>query len=331
MMGLTPARARPGLAAFTPDVREARATGVRSGHSAVTAVEPRPASRAAAPTVPRRFVNLMYHDVISKDPDVSGFTGAGPGRYKVSWPRFMDHLRVLEDALGGVRPSRVTDAGGGRRTVWTLTFDDGGCSALEVGRVLAACGWHGHFLVTVDRIGDPGFLDVAGIRELATMGHVVGSHSCSHPTRMSKCSTGQLLDEWGRSVAVLSDILDCEVRVASVPGGAYSRRVALAAENRGIRYLFTSEPRVTTFTVGGCLVLGRFAVHRRTSSACVAAMARMKAFPRAWEYAEWTALKLAKAAGGDTYLRARTSILSKSEARRTNDPDDRADASRIEQ
>ena len=286
-----------------------------------------PAALADSPARPRRVLSLMYHDVLDDGAEASGFEGAGPERYKLGWPRFREQLGVLSEVMRGVPPSLVTDAR--RDSAWTLTFDDGGSSALEVGRVLAARGWLAHFFVTVDRIGEPGFVGVEGIRELAALGHVVGSHTCSHPARMSKCSMERLLDEWGRSASVLSEIVEAEVRVASVPGGGYSKRVALAAEMSGIRSLFTSEPRITTFSVGECLVLGRFAVHRDTDSARVAAIAGMKTLPRAQEYAEWTALKLAKTVGGDTYLKARKSILARRASRRPKETgDEAADGSR---
>src|SRR5204862_350417 len=79
--------------------------------------------------------------------------------------------------------------------------------------------WPGHFFIATDLVGTPGFLDWDGIRALVAMGHVVGSHSCSHPDRMADLSWDQLLDEWSRSAAALSSELGQEVSTASVPGG----------------------------------------------------------------------------------------------------------------
>ena len=70
----------------------------------------------------------------------------------------------------------------------------------------------------------------------------IGSHSCSHPLRMGHCSWPQLLDEWSRSRAILSDIVGADVRDASVPGGDFAPQVAEAAARAGITRLFTSEP-----------------------------------------------------------------------------------------
>jgi len=50
---------------------------------------------------------------------------------------------------------------------------------------------------------------------------------------MARCGWGRLIEEWSRSAEILADVLGEPVRVASVPGGAFSRRVA----DRGVRRL----------------------------------------------------------------------------------------------
>jgi hypothetical protein len=257
-----------------------------------------------------KLVAFTFHDVVDSDPDDSGFSGPGPARYKLGNAAFEGHLHVFAEAFRGAPPARVTDlprSGDG----WMLTFDDGGSSSLEIGELLAGRNWPAHFLITTDRIGEPGFLDEAGIRELDAMGHLVGSHSCSHPSRMTICSAEQLRHEWEGSVEALSRILEADITVGSVPGGSYDRRVAEAADAAGIRSLFTSEPRVTPWTVGSCRVLGRFAVHNRTPTIRVRALARGDAVTRAYELGTWKLRRAARAVGGDTYLRARSLVLSR--------------------
>src|SRR5205814_3965453 len=80
-----------------------------------------------------------------------------------------------------------------------ITFDDGGISAMTAADLLEARGFSGHFFVTVNFVGTRGFVGKDDIRELARRGHVVGSHSCSHPLRMGRCAWPQLVDEWTRS------------------------------------------------------------------------------------------------------------------------------------
>ena len=90
---------------------------------------------------------------------------------------------------------------------WMITFDDGGASALLAGEELARRSWRGHFFIATDLIGRPGYLDWDGVRAVAEMGHVIGSHSCSHPDRMAACTWDQLMDEWSGSAAILAEEL----------------------------------------------------------------------------------------------------------------------------
>ncbi len=257
-----------------------------------------------------KLVSFTFHDLVGDDPDESGFTGAGPARYKLGRARFDEHLDVLGGVIGASGPVLVSDAGK-RPKEWLLTFDDGGTSALEIAHLLVERGWLGHFFVTAGRIGQRGFVDESAIRELAAMGHVVGSHSQSHPARMSACPQPELEGEWEQSVRVLSGILGTQCTTGSVPGGSYSERVAEAAGKAGIRMLFTSEPRVRPWHVGDCRLLGRFAVHDRTDPQHIAAIARGDVSARAREFVGWNARKAAKKVGGNAYLRARSVVLSR--------------------
>ena len=145
---------------------------------------------------------------------------------------------------------------------WMITFDDGGASALHAGEELARRSWRGHFFIATDLIGRPGYLDWDGVRAVAEMGHVIGSHSCSHPDRMAACSWEQLMDEWSGSAAVLAEELGQPVATASVPGGLYSGSVGRAAAAAGFTSLFTSLPSQRLRSIDGCRLIGRYAVRR---------------------------------------------------------------------
>ena len=121
-----------------------------------------------------------------------------------------------------------------------LTFDDGAASAVEAAEQLARRSWPGHFFIATDLVGSPGFLGWDDVCGLGRAGHVIGSHSCSHPDRMAACSGEQLLDEWSRSAGVLAEALGRPVSTASVPGGLYSSSVGRAAAAAGFTTLFTS-------------------------------------------------------------------------------------------
>lgn len=260
-----------------------------------------------------RAFALGYHDILDGGPpDSSGFPGATAARYKLEAEEFGSHL----SAIAGVKAPVLADARtlGGKSSgpvPVILTFDDGGAGSLAAADRLGRYGWGGHFLITVGRIGTKGFLDRDGVRELRRRGHVVGSHSCTHPERMSLLSPEAQREEWTKSVLILSDMLGEQVDVASVPGGYYSSVVARTASVSGIRTLFTSEPTAHLHDVAGCLVIGRYSVLRGMSPSVVAAIASGGISPRLGQALLWNAKKTAKFLGGESYLKIRRFIISR--------------------
>jgi len=255
----------------------------------------------------------MFHDVVENcDYDSSGFPGSLAARYKLKREDFEAHLGAIRQVIQD-RPVDLVDQNGqpGGRCPLLLTFDDGGLSAYTViAGLLERHRWRGHFFITADYINRPGFLTPQQIRKLRDRGHRIGAHSCSHPTRMSHCSREELRREWGASIQALSQILDEPVRVASVPGGYYSRPVAEAAAAVGIQTLFTSEPTAATHLIDGCLVLGRYVVQRNRTPAFSAAIASGRLAPRLQQSLAWNLKKAAKLAGGPAYLKLRKLLLA---------------------
>ena len=261
-----------------------------------------------------KTIALLYHDVIAGEGQqhTSGFQGADADLYKLDARLFNAHLHAIREANASqpVLTLESPQSPASKRYPLLLTFDDGGASAItQTAQALAAYGWLGYFFITTDYIGSPGFLNAEQIRALHQIGHVIGSHSCSHPLRMSACSEQQLSVEWGQSIKQLSQILGGPVHTASVPGGHYSRRVGRAASQSGIKILFTSEPTVRSHQIDDCLVLGRFSVQRSTPASNVAAIARGEILPRLAQAMLWNAKKVVKIAGGTAYLKARKALL----------------------
>jgi hypothetical protein len=264
---------------------------------------------------------LMYHDVVAPGADdSSGFPGRDAALYKVTPETFASHLDAIARATGqvslprsaGYRVSgavRRDRSAPGDREDPVITFDDGGASAMAAADLLEAYGFVGHFFVTVNYVGTPGFVSDRDIRELARRGHVVGSHSCSHPLRMGHSTFPQLLIEWSRSCAILSDLIGKEVCVASVPGGDFSMKVAEAAAAAGITRLFTSEPTCGTQQVSELTLIGRFTIQRWTTAKTAAALARGKWLPRARQAVIWNAKKATKRVGGERYLQIRKLLI----------------------
>lgn len=258
-----------------------------------------------------RSFALLYHDVLDGGAaDSSGLPGPGAAVYKLDEPVFRAHLDAI--AARVQRPPALIGAGPSSGDVWSLTFDDGGRTALHpTADLLEERGWRGHFFVTAGRVGEATFLDEDGVRELARRGHAIGSHSWSHPSRISALSPAALRDEWRRSVARLEDIVGAPIDTASVPGGFFSGEVADAAAAAGIRCLFTSEPRARPSRRGGLLIVGRFSVVRSTPADAAAALAHGDLAPRVRQWLWWNAKKAAKTLSGGAYARVRTAVLSR--------------------
>jgi peptidoglycan/xylan/chitin deacetylase (PgdA/CDA1 family) len=172
-------------------------------------------------------------------------------------------------------------------------------------------GWFGHFFITTGKIGTETFVSRDEIIELHRRGHVVGSHSDSHPLRMASLSREEIFDEWRVSTEKLSEILGEKVTVASVPGGLYSKEVAECAEVCGIEFLFNSEPTRALQQIGNCRILGRYAVQNRMKAEEVSAIAAGSLSPRLKQTLIWNLKKPLKKVGGETFLKLRKFLISR--------------------
>lgn len=243
---------------------------------------------------------LMYHDIVEAGAsDSSGFAGRDAALYKVAPGLFDTHLDEILRSMARSAPPHGFEP----------TFDDGGVAAMTAADGLEKRGLRGYFFITVNYIGTRGFVSKKQLVELRRRGHQIGSHSCSHPLRMGHCEWPQLIHEWARSRAVLSDLLSEDVRTGSIPGGDFSPSVARAAADAGYIKLFTSEPSTVPVTVHGLTLVGRFAVRRWTSARTAAALASERILPCAQQAVLWNARKLAKRVGGREYLGLRRILL----------------------
>jgi peptidoglycan/xylan/chitin deacetylase (PgdA/CDA1 family) len=226
----------------------------------------------------RRMSSLIasfgYHDV-TDDPKDSGFQRSGAVPYKLDPRLFKEHLDRITAV--GRAPALVTAIDLTRPAQHLLlTFDDGGKSALWIGEELCRRGWRGHFFIATGLIGRRTFLESGEIRHLRSCGHVVGTHSHTHPDIYRELEWERMIVEWRQSADILAQLLGEPCLTASVPGGEISFAVLKSAGISGLRYLFTSEPSPTPEIVGGAWVLGRFCAKANTTSAEIAQLARFQ-------------------------------------------------------
>jgi len=251
----------------------------------------------------------MYHDVAASDErERTGFPGSLAARYKLTPGQFAAHLDAISAtcaAIGLFTPEANPPAA-------AITFDDGGSSALAAARMLEERGWRGHFFVTTAKIGSAGFLDADGIRELASRGHVIGSHSHTHPTYMGRLPASELDREWCSSREILAEILGRPPEAASVPGGFLSRLVAERARKAGYGLLMTSEPTTRISLRHGIPLVGRFTIWATTDPGTAAAYVAGSGPARLRLWLEWNAKKAAKTVAPNLYEAARHGRAAKS-------------------
>src|SRR5580658_393865 len=267
-----------------------------------------------------KAISIGYHDIVDQGQRLPNDGSRHSGRYKLDRLQLRAHMDSIWRSVDHASV-RVID----RARQWHgetplfLTFDDGALSSYTiVAGELEKRGWRGHFFVTTGWTGRPGFLEPQHIRELHARGHIIGSHTCSHPARMSKLSWTELLREWRESCAQLSEILREPVVTASVADGFYSRKVGKAAAAAGIQVLFTSEPSAKVSVVEGCMILGRYSIQSRTPAGVSGAIAARNQWPRLRQAILWQAKKPVKALAGESYFTIRRFLLSRGAAPGTN-------------
>lgn len=252
-----------------------------------------------------KLLTLLFHDLFERDPTESGFLGAAADRYKMSVSAFDRQLEAIRCERPDA-PILVTGADetvNVARTPYAITVDDGGLSYMKLADRLEEQGWRGHCFVTTGCIGRRGFLESHHLRELHARGHLIGSHSVSHPPLFNRLPWRKQVEEWHKSRAVLEDLIGAAVKVASVPGGFYSEGVARAAQDAGIRALFTSEPERRLRRVDGCLVLGRYTLRRDSPPGLAGRLVRQEPALLAREWLVWNAKKALKGSLGSGYIR----------------------------
>lgn len=209
-------------------------------------------------------ISLLLHDVTDR-PETSGFMQPTAFRYKHNTEHFREYLDVVAASGVPVRQLPQTDDCDGDTCV-VFTFDDGGQAAGIAADMLEDYGWRGSFFVTTDLIGKQGFMQRSQIRELHERGHLVGSHSCSHPDIFRDLPRHQMSYEWSESRKVLQDLLGDDISSVSIPGGDMNDATVEEAENVGYSHIFTSEQRTKPWRVKRARCYGRLAMLNTTSA-----------------------------------------------------------------
>lgn len=241
-------------------------------------------------------ISFIYHDIVPN---------GRPSHYGIDVVSFEKQVEAL--ATIGKPSILINSFFSALSNSYCFTFDDGNESAIRIAApILEKYGAKGHFFIITGKIGRLGYLTENEIIELHNRGHVVGSHGHSHDPLKNNDT-----DEWLKSIEILSTILKEKITIASVPGGWYSKSVAIAAEKAGIEWLFTSEPTVKIRKAGNCNIAGRFSVGPKTTEVQVINILEDKFPSREKQWLFWNIKKVVKLIGARRYLKMREGLKSK--------------------
>ena len=170
--------------------------------------------------MPDRTINLTFHGI--------GRTvrWLDPGEDEV-WLSHERFLSILDEVA--------------ERPDVAISFDDGNESDVALALpALRERGLSATFFVVAGRLGEPTFLDHAGVRALAAAGMEIGCHGMRHRAWRG-LDRRALHEELVEAKAILERTLRRSVTRAACPFGSYDRRVLRALRDCGYERVYTSD------------------------------------------------------------------------------------------
>ena len=203
-----------------------------------------------------RLKVLMYHDVIRNHLNESGFNTPGANFYKTPAAVFESHMSKI---------SHLISLGKIQRESVILTFDDGGRSFYDIiVPMLEKYGFVGHFFIATQYIGSSSFLSVNEIRKLSDRGHIVGSHSVSHPSNIQTLTKEEIVKEWTDSISHLQAIIGKKITEISIPNGYFDTKDIDMFKDLGIETIYTSNLS-DNISINGINIIGRYGITKKTT------------------------------------------------------------------
>lgn len=210
-------------------------------------------------------LNLLLHEV-TDEPKSTGFVRTSALPFKHNKKLFNQYLDILTSTGNSIILPNEYENNVGKINI-TLSFDDGGISNMYSADVIENHGYKGLFFVITDYINRKGFLTERDINDLQGRGHIIGSHSHTHPNVFTSLPYHSMLDQWTKSKHILEKIVGQSIIYCSVPGGDVSTNTYDSAGKAGFTNIFDSEPKLEIRNISGTLVHGRFCLKNTNSAA----------------------------------------------------------------
>jgi peptidoglycan/xylan/chitin deacetylase (PgdA/CDA1 family) len=255
----------------------------------------------------RSIVFLMYHELELPGRPIRQ-DEPGYARYVLTERDFRAQVEYLKtNTWQGLSVGQALSFPEGRSVA--ITFDDG-CETdwLTAAPILREVGFNATFFITSGRLGTPGYLSPAQLRELSAQHFEIGCHSMTHPYLTDLDESG-LRREVCESKLQLEQIIGKSVDHFSCPGGRYDHRVVNLARTAGYATVSTSRIQANT-PMTDVFTLGRVAMLRDVSLPAFAAICQGSSLPRM--RAQSTLREAAKKILGNTiYDRMRAKVLDR--------------------
>lgn len=203
-----------------------------------------------------KTLSLLYHEVID-DYSESGFQNKDNLAYMHKREVFERHVEIFKR---NIQSNSLIDN-------YLLTFDDGGKSNLKSAQILEKNDLKGIYFITTNKINSIGFLSSEEVLQLYQSGHVVGSHSHTHPMIFRSLSYSEMLEEWRVSKDILENIVGKTIEYCSIPGGDADAKTYESAAEVGFKFIFDSEPIIEERFVHNAKIFGRFSIKAQTTDA----------------------------------------------------------------
>ena len=184
---------------------------------------------------------ILIHDIDSSDR--IGMQDHN-SRYLISWDVFNRAIDDAEKKFTKFEQLVYLEEGERNKNFVRLTVDDGGGSSLAIARLLKEKNIKAYFFIPTKFIGNKGYLNKNEIIDIYKMGHVIGSHSHTHPNPFCEISDKSIYEEVSKSKEILESILNQKIETFSVPGGEIRKNTLLTLSDTdlGLKEIYISTP-----------------------------------------------------------------------------------------
>jgi peptidoglycan/xylan/chitin deacetylase (PgdA/CDA1 family) len=240
---------------------------------------------------------LTYHEI---EPEHSA------DLYRISCDELERHLQLVAE----LRHAKRTLA-----SPPVVTFDDGHESNYRYApALLEKYGCRAMFFITAGFVeSQPASMTWSQVRELASLGHEIQSHSWSHRC-LTHCSPEDLREQLQRSREMIEERAGRRVDAISIPYGRWNHRVLEACAECGYRRVYTSDPWLPPAERAGVDVRGRLTIRNTMGRDDLRQLLTMHGLPLRFQQAKYQFKQTVKRILGDRiYHRLWTRFVGRDE------------------